>query len=86
MHLQDILPKFLSFPEYVPDSTTVWSFRKRIIDNGKEEQLWDEIQKQLDALGLKIKKGMVQDATFIHSNTGHVKADEPIGKEEKKEE
>ena len=25
--------KFLSFPEYVPESTTVWSFRKRIVDN-----------------------------------------------------
>jgi len=75
--------KFLSFPEYVPDSTTVWSFRKRIIDNGKEEQIWTEMQKQLDALGLKIKKGMIQDATFIHSNPGHAKADEPRGKEAK---
>lgn len=75
--------KFLSFPEYVPDSTTVWSFRKRIVDNGKEEQIWTEMQKQLDALGLKIKKGMIQDATFIHSNPGHAKADEPRGKEAK---
>jgi IS5 family transposase len=75
--------KFLSFPEYVPDSTTVWSFRKRIVDNGKEEQIWTEMQKQLDALGLNIKKGMIQDATFIHSNPGHVKADEPRGKEAK---
>ncbi len=75
--------KFLSFPEYVPDSTTVWSFRKRIVDNGKEDQIWTEMQKQLDALGLKIKKGMIQDATFIHSTPGHAKADEPRGKEAK---
>ena len=75
--------KFLSFPEYVPDSTTVWSFRKRIIDNGIDEQVWDEMQKQLDALGLKIKKGMIQDATFIHSNPGHAKVDEPRGKDAK---
>ncbi len=25
--------KFMGIPEYGPDSTTVWSFRKRIIDN-----------------------------------------------------
>ncbi len=41
------------------------------------------MQKQLDALKLKIKKGMIQDATFIHSNPGHAKADEPRGKEAK---
>ncbi|AFV23451.1 transposase IS4 family protein [Methanolobus psychrophilus R15] len=75
--------KFLGFPEYVPDSTTVWSFRKRISDNGKEKEIWDEMQKQLNALGLKIKKGMIQDATFIHSNPGHAKADEPRGKDAK---
>ena len=28
---------FLVFPEYIPDSTIVCSFRKRIIDNCKEE-------------------------------------------------
>lgn len=75
--------KFLGFPEYIPDSTTVWSFRKRIIDNGKEKAIWDEMQNQLDALGLKIKKGMIQDATFIHSDPGHAKADVPRGKDAK---
>ncbi|WP_407354946.1 IS5 family transposase [Methanolobus sp. WCC5] len=75
--------KFLGFPEYVPDSTTVWSFRKRISDNGKENEIWNEMQRQLNALGLKIKQGMIQDATFIHSNPGHAKADEPRGKDAK---
>jgi IS5 family transposase len=75
--------KFLGFPEYVPDSTTVWSFRKRIIDNGNEKEIWNEMQSQLNVLGLKIKKGMIQDATFIHSDPGHAKADEPRGKDAK---
>lgn len=74
---------FLGFPDYIPDSTTVWSFRKRIIDNGKEEEIWGELQRQLDSLGLKIKKGMIQDATFIHSDPGHAKADKPRGDEAK---
>ncbi|TQD25023.1 IS5 family transposase [Methanolobus vulcani] len=73
--------KFLGFPEYVPDSTTVWSFRKRISDNDKESKIWNEMQRQLDVLGLKIKKGMIQDATFIHSNPGHAKADKPRGED-----
>ncbi len=28
-------------------------------------------------LGLKIKKGMILDATFIHSDHAHAKADKP---------
>jgi IS5 family transposase len=75
--------KFLGFPEYVPDSTTVWSFIKRISENDKENEIWNEMQKQLNTLGLQIKKGMIQDATFIHSNPGHAKADKPRGKEAK---
>ncbi|WP_321428544.1 IS5 family transposase [uncultured Methanolobus sp.] len=75
--------KFLGFPEYVPDNTTVWSFRQRIIDNGKEKQIWNEMQRQLNALGLEIKKGTIQDATFIHSNPGHAKADTPRGEDAK---
>ena len=27
--------KFLGFPEYIPESTTVWLFRERIIENFK---------------------------------------------------
>jgi hypothetical protein len=35
------------------------------------------LQIQLDFLGLKIKTGMLQDATFIHSDLGHAKKDKP---------
>ena len=41
------------------------------------------MQSQLDALGLQIKQGMIQDATFIHSDPGHAKADKPRGDEAK---
>jgi len=47
--------EFLGFPEYIPDSTTVWLFRERIIENFKEEGIWGELQSQLDGLGLQIK-------------------------------
>ena len=39
------------------------------------------MQSQLDGLGLQIKQGMIQDATFIHSDSGHAKADKPRGDE-----
>ena len=41
------------------------------------------MQNQLDALGLKIKKGMIQDAVFIHSDPGHAKANKPQENEAK---
>ena len=37
----------------------------------------------LIALVLKIKKGMIQDATFIHSDPGYAKADKPQENEAK---
>ena len=35
---------------------------------GKDEVVWGELQKQLDAMGLKVKRGTIQDATFIEAN------------------
>ena len=52
--------KFPGFPEYIPESTTVWLFRERIIENSK-------------------KQGMIQNATFIHSDPGQAKVDKPQG-------
>ena len=67
--------KFLGFPEYIPDSTTVWLFRKKIIENCKEN-MWDSCKANL-IVWVYNKKGMIQDATFIHSDLGHAKADKP---------
>ena len=36
------------------------------------------MQSQLVYLDLKIKKGMIQRATFIHSNPGRAKADKTL--------
>lgn len=67
--------RFLGFPAYIPDSETVSSFRDRLNDNNLEEEIWDELQKQLDALGVNIKNGTMEDATFTYSTSGHEKAD-----------
>jgi IS5 family transposase len=54
-------------------------FRERLIDTGKDERIWEELQRQIDAKGLKIKEGVIQDATFITADPGHKKVGELRG-------
>ena len=75
--------KFLGLPETIPDFTTVWNFRERLTESGRDRAIWEELQRQLDSLGLTVKQGTVQDATFITADPGHAKADTPRGEEAK---
>jgi len=75
--------RFLGYPEKAPDYSTVWQFRERLADTGKDREVWAELQRQLDEKGLSVKKGVVQDATFITSDPGHAKKDKPRGEEAK---
>ena len=71
---------FLGFPDAVPDSTTVWLFRERLAESGRDRAIWEELQRQLDEKGLSVKKGVVQDASFITSDPGkHGKPGRPPG-------
>jgi IS5 family transposase len=74
---------FLGTTEVVPDSTTIWKFRERLANSGKDIDVWNELQKQLDDMNLKVKKGIIQDATFITADPGHAKKDKPRGDEAK---
>ena len=69
--------RFLGFPEKVPDHTTVWYFRERLSKTKKDKAIWKELQRQLEGKGLKIRKGVIQDATFITADPGHASADLP---------
>ena len=73
--------RFLGFPVAIPDSTTVWLFRERLAETGRDRTIWEELQRQLDMKGLKVKKGVVQDASFITADPGHAPADKPRGGE-----
>jgi IS5 family transposase len=75
--------RFLGYPETLPDYSTVWQLRERLAKTGRDRLVWEELQRQLDAKGLKVKKGVVQDATFITSDPGHANADKPRGEEAK---
>ena len=69
--------------EVIPDSTTIWKFKERLTNRGKDIEIWNDLQRQLDAMNLKVKKGIIQDATFIEADPGHAKKDTPRGEEAK---
>jgi IS5 family transposase len=61
---------FLNFPEKIPDFTTIWKIRERLKNSGADKLIWQELQNQLNSKGYQIKKGVIQDATFIESELG----------------
>ena len=72
---------FLGYPETIPDATTVWQLRERLAESRGDRDIWEELQRQLDERGLGVKKGVVQDASFITTDPGHARADKPRGEE-----
>jgi transposase, IS5 family len=64
---------FLGFPDPFPDSRTIWLFKERMATTEKDKVVWAELQRQLDAMGLRVKRGTMQDATFIDADPGSPK-------------
>jgi IS5 family transposase len=71
--------EFLGFPDPFPDSRTIWLFKERIAETGKKEMVWAELQRQMDAMGLQVKRGTIQDATFIEADPGAPEKKKPRG-------
>ena len=61
---------FLGFPETVPDFSTVWKIRERLQKEGIDRKIWAELQRQLDEKGYEVKKGVIQDASFVEADFG----------------
>lgn len=61
---------FLGFPDPFPDSRTIWLFRERMAKIERDKVVWPELQRQLDAMGLQVRRGTMQDATFIEADPG----------------
>lgn len=51
--------KFLGFPETMPDYSTAWYFRERLTKTGKDQEIWEKLQRQLNSKGLVVKKGVM---------------------------
>ena len=41
---------FLDTTEVIPDSTTIWKFKERLANSGKDIEIWNDLQRQLDAM------------------------------------
>ena len=59
--------RFCGIPldEETPDHASIWRFRQRIDKLGLSEKLLAEVNRQLDARGLIVKRGTLVDATII---------------------
>jgi IS5 family transposase len=75
---------FLGTTEVVPDFSTVWLFRERLIKSCRFDDLWGELQRQIDEKGFTVKEGSIQDATFITSDPGQKRNKKEKGIECKK--
>lgn len=61
---------FLDFTDNIPVFSTIWRARDRLKKEGVDVLIWDELQKQLDNKGYKVKTGAIQDAAFVETDLG----------------
>ena len=71
-HIHDRLSfqQFLDFPKDIPDYSTIWRFREALTESDIIDKIWEEQKRQFAKYNLKVKKGKIQDATFIHADPG----------------
>jgi IS5 family transposase len=73
--LEEALGDRLSFRRFVglgldegsPDHSTLSRFRKALRERGLDEQLFEEIERQLGSKGLLVKTGTLMDATLVEA-------------------
>jgi IS5 family transposase len=58
----------ISFDNEIPDFTTIWRFKARLIKHKLYDQIFEIIMKQLESKNLILKKGTLIDATIIPSS------------------
>jgi IS5 family transposase len=57
----------ISFDTEVPDFTTIWRFRERLIKAGLLKKIYKNVLKQLDKRNVILRKGTLVDATLIQA-------------------
>jgi len=66
----------ISFDEEIPDFTTIWKFKARLIKHKMYDQFFDTIIEQLESKNLILKKGTLIDATIVQSSRRPTKKNE----------
>jgi IS5 family transposase len=54
-----------SLSDKTPDHATLWRFREELAEDGLIERVFDEINRQLEAKGLIVKRGTLIDASLV---------------------
>lgn len=67
----------LSLEEPVPDHTVLNRFRNRLAREGLLEKLFAELDRQLEATGVVLKRGTMLDATLIEAVSAPPKGERP---------
>jgi IS5 family transposase len=74
----------LPLDEGVPDHSAIWRFRQELAKQGLAETVFEEINRQLDAKGVIVRRGTLIDATLIEAavkpprgNAGEVSERDP---------
>lgn len=73
--LEEALGDRLSFRRFVglgldggsPDHSVISRFRKALRERGLDQQLFEEVERQLEARGLLVKSGTLLDATLVEA-------------------
>jgi IS5 family transposase len=56
-----------SLSDSTPDHSTLWRFREELTRDGLVEQVFSEINRQLEVKGLILKRGTLIDASFLQA-------------------
>jgi len=62
-----------SLDDEVPDHSTLWHFRDSLRLAGLEQGVFQEVNRQLDEVGLIMRKGTILDATIIEAQASRPK-------------
>lgn len=62
--------QFLDFPKSIPDYSTIWRFREDMAEEDYIDTIWKNLNEQIKNKGIEIKKGKIQDASFIEADPG----------------
>ena len=57
----------VTFDEEIPDFSTIWRFRERLVKHNLYDTLFETVQSDLDSRGLILRRGTIVDATIVNS-------------------
>lgn len=70
----------ITFDDDIPDYSTIWRFRERLIKADLYEAIFAEIDRQIDRQGLILRRGTLVDATLVQAARKKKRIDDATSK------